>query len=100
MDITAEDSIGKLVCVYTKSTSTVLICETAKDVDIDYWEIYLNDIFYSVANNSDTGLGIRNLYFRVLELDRNTEYSAYVKGVKDGVGKSEASNTVTFNTFI
>lgn len=99
MIITDDNSIGTLTCVYTTSVSTVLICESAPGVDIDYWNVYVNDIFYAVANNSDVEIDISHMYFRLLELDRETEYTAYVVGVKDGVGISADSNTITFSTF-
>ncbi len=97
MNITDENSIGTLVSVYVTSSSAVLVCEAKVAADIDYWRVYVNDIEHGFANGEDVDLDVSHMYYRVLELTRDTEYTAYVVGVS-GAEESPASNTITFKT--
>ena len=98
MNITDEGSIGTLVNVYTTSVSTVLICEAAPGVVVTHWKIYIDEKVYGFATNVDSDLEIRTMYYRLLELDRDTEYEVCVKGM-NGSAESAVSNTITFKTF-
>jgi len=100
MLITDPGSITKLTAVYVTSTSAVLICETKKDVDIDYWEVFVDGELYAPASNYDSEIEITHMYYRLLELTPNAEYTVYVRAIKDGVGTSENSNEVIFQTIM
>ena len=100
MTITEEGALLPLTAVYTTTTSTVLICEVADELkeSITHWMVYLNDIMYQLSINADNNVGIPHLYCRLYNLDRETEYTAYVKAVDDQGTESVKSNVVTFTT--
>lgn len=101
MEITDDGAILPLTVVYVTTVSAVLICEAAKEIKpiIDYWNIYVNDVFYEKATNEGTDIEITHLYYRLLELARETEYQVSVTAVDTNGFESQVSNTVTFDTW-
>lgn len=102
MEITDDNVLTMLTSNYVTTTSAVLLCEVVDELkaEIDHWEIYINDIFYALASNSDSNVHPKAyLYARLLELDRDTDFTAYVIAVNGSGVKSQPSNTVEFRTF-
>lgn len=101
MTITDDGALIPLRVVYVTTTSAVLVCEVADELkdQINYWEVYLNDEFYSVATNEGTNVDITHLYYRLLNLERETTYTVAVKAVTLSEEKSNLSNEEVFETF-
>jgi len=101
MVITDPGALLPLTAVYVTTNSAVLLCEVASELKdtITHWEVYLDGFLYQLASNQDNNVGIPHLYCRLYNLDRDTEYTAYVKAVDNQENKTLASNEVTFTTF-
>lgn len=107
MLITDPNALLPLTTPYTTTTSTVLLCKVSEEVStqIHHWEIYLWELDYKgavtpvIAYNEDTELPIEQLYYRALELKRDTTFNAYVIAVDDQTTASQPSNQVTFDTY-
>ena len=96
-----EEALLPLTVVYVTTTSAVLVCEVKDQLKpiIDFWNVYVDDVFHSTANNEGTDIEITHLYHRLLNLDRETQYEVAVQAVDTEGNESELSNSIKFTTF-
>ena len=101
MVITDPGALLPLTAVYVTTTSAVLLCEVVDELKptIKHWKIYLNGELEGVYTNEDSYVEIPHLYARLFNLDRESEYTAYVIAVDDLDAESLPSNEVIFTTF-